>query len=120
MRLKPGTPHPLYAQSYTTEQLDALATLKAPKVSPAVARAELVNAALAPDGTLIPNAGAKIIAAARERETAAAAAEITAHVNAKQFLFVVNQDMKPVVYFPCGGSGASSRSATPRTKRRRR
>jgi hypothetical protein len=121
-RLTAGTPHPIrkYAASYTAEQHAALEALKVPDLFPGMAREEFVNAALAPDGTVIPDAEGQLIAAAKERaaeilsgdlsdpsvlEDATRAArlvqEVVDHVAERRFLFVVDVHMTPVVYFQC-------------------
>lgn len=119
MTARTGTPVTGPYSSYTAEQLAALETMKDRAYTLGIARAELANTVLHPDGTTsddvttVINAAREALAAllAVEPKTAAtlrdatvAAArieEIVDHVAQHRFLFVVDAQGLPVVYFQC-------------------
>lgn len=118
-RLTPGTPVSGPYSSYTAEQLAALETMKDRTYTLGIARAEFVNQVLAPDGSLSTDVE-PMRAAVRESlsdllagdltdpdtlESAKRAAErvreLADHLGQQRFLFVVDAELQPIVYFQC-------------------
>jgi hypothetical protein len=117
-RLPAGTPSSVPCLShYTNEQLATLETLKDPGYVLGIARAECANTILCPDGSRSTDIES-MRAAAQERvasliaegtsESLAAAAraaetlrEIDSELAQHRFLFIVDADFSPVVYFQC-------------------
>lgn len=116
-----GTPKP--GSYFTEEQLVALETLKQPGLELGAARAEFVNKVLLPDGSMSSDIDA-VVSAAQARvpailggdtsnpavlraaaDAAAKVQEIHAHIGEERFLFVVDQEQVPVIYFQCAVPG---------------
>jgi hypothetical protein len=105
--------------SYTAEQLGALEGMKDPAYTFGIARAEFANTMLLPDGTHSTDLEPMRTAAKRAREdilagdtsdpavlerarrVAALGQEISDHILQKRFLFIVDRNYLPVVYFQC-------------------
>lgn len=121
-RFPAGTPHPLPKRAHlTTQQWDALEDMKDPAYTVGVARAEFANTLLLPDGSRSTDLAA-VSRAVQERydtiangadmadpDTLAALSEsarlvqtVRHHVALSRYLFIVDQDGMPVVYFQCG------------------
>jgi hypothetical protein len=117
-RFKQGTPV-VGAEygSYTVEQLKAVEEAKERSYTLGVARAEFVNKALLPDGSLI-NADeigtsvsedlANLMKEPPTAETLQSALalarlseEVIDHIGQERFLFVVNDDLTRIIYFQC-------------------
>lgn len=121
-RFPPGTPHPLPKRAHvTTQQWDALEAMKDPAYSVGVARAEFANTLLLPDGSRSTDIGVVQQAAQEQYDAAMDGADMTDpdhltaisdaartvqtvahHIGLARYLFIVNQDGMPVVYFQCG------------------
>lgn len=100
--------------TYTTEQLAAIETMKHPGLKLGAARAEFVNRVLLPNGKVskdlnaMRNAITNALAAAVKAEDYRGAAvvrdkavELEDHIAQKRFLFVMGDDEQPLIYFQC-------------------
>jgi hypothetical protein len=122
--LKAGKPSaPRTGLLYTEEQLASLEKMKQKGLELGAARKEFVNHILCPDGTVISDVKtmlkhasdrvAELLAdaggdAAKLRAAANAAdkrGEIEDHIAQNRFLFVVDENMTPVIYFQCATPG---------------
>lgn len=100
-RYAAGTPLP--GSSYTQEQYAMLeATIKQPGLQLGAAKAQYVNKTLCPDGTVVDDLDALREAAAESEEHAE---HLEAHIDERRFLFVVNEEGVPVVFFQCAVPG---------------
>jgi hypothetical protein len=113
-RLAPGTQTP-DALAYTQEQRDTLETMKDRAYALGIARAEFANHLLHPDGTVSDDPELMLTAArelvrnfaaagsSKDLRMAAALAqkveEIEEHITQGRFLFVLDADALPVIYF---------------------
>jgi hypothetical protein len=119
-RLDAGTPVTGPYSSYTAEQLVALERMKDRAYALGIARAEFVNKVLFPNGDVsddivgvvdavraalvgILNTGDLTDPAQLDRAAVAArrTKEVAEHIAQGRFLFVVDVDRLPVVYFQC-------------------
>lgn len=122
-RLAAGTPVSGPYSSYTAEQLNTLERLKDPTFTLGVARAKYANTLLLPDGSQSNDVAGMIDAAKKQlsailagdltepatldaaKRTAEKVQEIVDHVALGFFLFVVDADQLPVVYFQAAVKG---------------
>lgn len=118
-RLAAGTPVTGPYSSYTAEQLTALERMKDRAYTLGIARTEFVNQVLRPDGSTSDDITGVVEAvkavltdvlsgdltdpAQFEKGKAAAekVKEVVDHIEQGRFLFVVDVDRRPAVYFQC-------------------
>jgi hypothetical protein len=122
-KLTAGTPVIGAYGSYTAEQLATLETMKDRSYTLGIARAEFMNTILNPDGSTSGDIEAMVEAAraqlagilageltdpatlAKAKIAAEFVKEVVDHVKQNRFLFVVNTDNLPVVYFQTAVDG---------------
>lgn len=114
-----GTPVEGEYSSYTAEQLEALEEMKDTKYALGIAQSKYVNHVLHPDGSVTKDVSGlerSVKATLKEhlsgdltdpdvlgkaQAVARKAQEVSDHIAQKRFLFVVNNEGEPVVYFQC-------------------
>jgi len=124
----PSRPTQVWMGSYTDEQLATLETLHDQKYALGIADAKYVNHVLTPDGKLstdldtvrkhikeeVTLTSAELLSATRETRKAARAAankaqdlqdEFEDHVEQKRFLFIVDEQGLPIVYYQTAVEG---------------
>ncbi len=82
---------------YSEAQYNALETMKAKGLTLGAARKEFVNNALTTDGKLVKSLQSVLAAAAKASPETRA--EVEAHIAEKRFLFVLDDEGLPVIYF---------------------
>lgn len=104
VRFLPGTKSPASPSDYTDAQYRALEAVKqtTPPLKFGAARPEFVNHAMLADGSIVSDLTPIAAAAATQRANEPGNLdELNAHIAEGRFLFIVDCDLIPRIYFQC-------------------
>ena len=108
VRFAPGTKSPATPSDYTDAQWAALTGVKqtTPKLKYGAARPEFVNRVMLPDGSISDDlAPVRAAAATQDVRESGNLSELESHIAQGRFLFIVDADLVPRIYFQCAVPG---------------